>query len=187
MGDARIDDDQNSTDEVALLARLLGDAELRRRFVGDSQLVARELTDDSATIEFLMRLDHRQLENQAETLVAKRQHEVAELLPETWQQLGRTAISRFRNYVAESSWPDGHTRHIRDADAFAGWLFDQQIRELEIAEWNRLRFRLTERRLTLRIVTNGLILPRLQILLRKRDGRIVESLWGREWRRQVTR
>ncbi len=187
MGDATIDDDQHSNDEVSLLARLLGDNELRQRFVGDSQLVARELTDNPGSIEFLMRLDHQQLECQAETLVAKRQHEVAELLPETWQQLGRTAVSRFRNYVAESSWPDGHTRHIRDADAFAGWLFDRQIWELEIAEWNRLRFRLTERRLALRILTDGLILPRLQILFRKKDGRIIESMWGWEWRCQVTR
>jgi hypothetical protein len=88
MADATGDDDQRSNDEVSLLARLLGDNELRRRFVDDSQRVAQELTDDPASMEFLMRLDPLQLEAQAETLIAKRQHEVAQFLPETWERHG---------------------------------------------------------------------------------------------------
>ena len=105
MAEVASDDDEYYGEEVSLLSLLLGDVELRRRFIGNSQQVARELTDDPATIEFLMKLDHLQLEKQAESLVSKRQHEVAALMPVTWQQLGGTAVSRFRNFAAESSWP----------------------------------------------------------------------------------
>jgi len=180
MAEVASDDNEYYGEEVSLLSLLLGDVELRRRFIGNSQQVARELTDDPATIEFLMKLDHLQLEKQAESLVSKRQHEVAALMPVTWQQLGGTAVSRFRNFAAESSWPQGHTRHISDAEAFSSWLFERQVRELEIAEWNRLRFRLTDRRLAIRILSNGQILPRLQILLRQKDGRIRDYMYGWE-------
>ena len=187
MADAVGDDTQRSNNEVLLLARLLGDAELRRRFAGNAQQVARVLTDDPDSIDFLTRLDSLQLESQAETLITKRQFEVAELLPTTWQRLGRAAASHFRNYAGESGWPEGYNRHIRDAHTFACWLSGRQLGELDIAEWNRIRFRLTERRLAIRIVLCGLMLPRLQILFQKQDGRIREVIWGWEWRRRITK
>lgn len=178
MGDANIDDDQNSNDEVSLLARLLGDAEVRRRFVGDSQLVARELTDDPATVEFLMRLDHLQLESQAETLVAKRKHEVSQLLPETWERLGSSSASLFKSYAAESIWPDGHDRHLKDAESFGSWLVGRARSELVMTELHRVRFLLSRRRLSVRIVRGGLIGFRVQILFRDRSAHVHELILG---------
>lgn len=178
MGDATGDDDQHSNDEVSLLARLLGDAELRRRFVGDSQQVARELTDDPPTIEFLMKLDHVQLESQAETLVAKRKHEVSQLLPETWERLGSSSASLFKSYTTKSIWPDGHDRHVKDAQSFGSSLVGRARGELVMTELHRVRFILSRRRLFVRIVRGGLIGFRIQILFRGRSGHLRELILG---------
>lgn len=178
MADATSDDDQQSTDEVSLLARLLGDNALRRRFVADSQQVTRELTDDPGCIEFLASLDHFQLENQAETLVAKRQHEVAQLLPETWKRPGGISASLFKSYAEESDWPDGHNRHLKDAESFGTWLVGHAKGELVVTELHRVRFLLSRRRLAVRIVRGGLIGYRIQILFRQRSGHLRELILG---------
>jgi hypothetical protein len=174
MADATSDGDQQTNGEVSLLARLLGDNALRQRFIADSQQVTRELTDDPGCIEFLASLDHLQLENQAETLVAKRQHEVAQLLPETWKRPGGISSSLFKSYAAESDWPDGHNRHLKDAESFGTWLVGHAKGELVMTELHRVRFLLSRRRLEVRIVRGGLIGFQLQILFRQRGGRLRE-------------
>lgn len=178
MADATGDDVQRSDDEVSLLARLLGDAELRRRFVHDSRQVARELTDDSSSLEFLLALDHRQLEEQAETLISKRQHEVAQLLPETWQRLGDRSTPLFKDYLAVSVWPEGHNRHLRDAEAFGLWLAGRADSQLIQAEWNRVRFRLSTSRVAFGIVRGGLLRYQIQILFRRSSGQVRELILG---------
>lgn len=178
MADATDADDQHSNDEVSLLARLLGDSELRRRFVGDSQRVARELTNNPATIEFLMRLDPLQLKNQAEALVAKRQYEVSQRLPETSKRLGCSEASLFKSYAAESPWPDGHDRHLKDAESFGNWLVGRAKGELVTTELYRVRFLLSRGRIAVRIVHGGLIGFRIQILFRQRNGHLRELILG---------
>jgi hypothetical protein len=178
MADATGDHDQSSNDEVSLLARLLGDATLRRRFAGDSQQVAQELTDDSASIEFLMRLDHLQLESQAETLVVKRRHEVADFLPLTWHRLGTSAAALFETYAVESAWPKGHDRHLKDAEAFGSWLLDRAKGEAVMTEFHRIRFLLSTHRLAVQIVRGGMIGFRIQILFRHRSGQMRELILG---------
>lgn len=178
MADATGNDDQHANDEVSLLARLLGDNALRRRFVADSQQVTRELTDDPDCTEFLASLDHLQLVNQAETLIAKRQHEVAQLLPETWKRPGGISASLFKSYAAESEWPGGHNRHLKDAESFGTWLVGRAKGELVMTELHRVRFLLSRRRLAVRIVRGCLTGFRIQILFRQRSGHLRELTLG---------
>jgi hypothetical protein len=176
---------QSGHSEVALLSRLLSDSQLRQRFREDAQSVALELADDEADVTFLLAIDHAQLEAQAETLVSKRQHEVAQLLPLTWKQLGQEAAGLFRTYAAESAWPEGHTRHLGDAIEFGLWLSRRSQHEPVGSEWNRIRFAASGRRLAARIVRDRRVRFGLQILVRQRNGRIRQLVLqlGLPWRR----
>ena len=95
VNDGKQSDSKDSDANVALLAQLLSDRQLRIRFRENVDDMVRELTDDQAGRAFLRSLDHRLLEAQAETLITKRQHEVAQLLPLTWKQLAESAPSLF--------------------------------------------------------------------------------------------
>lgn len=179
--------DVDSTDvtEVAVLSRLLTDAALRRRFAEDPARVAEELTSDTEQLAFLSSLDATQLEAQAETLIGKRRHEVAQILPQTWRQLGTAAADLFQSFVDASPWPEGHRRHLVDADAFAGWLVEQTPRRPIQSEWNRIRFILSARRMSVNFVRDRPGPCGLQILWRHRNGRLQQwfprvSLPGRQ-------
>ena len=178
MSDTPSDDDRVPDAEVAMLARLLSDVQLRRRFVDDPGAVALEMTDDPSLVEFLVSLDPAQLEAQAETLVLKRQHEVSALMPKTWQSLGATVVSLFRAYAADSVWPDGHTRHLQDAEAFGRWLATQTDRQPVMAEWNRVRFALSRRRAEVRFVHSGGARCGIQIMFRHSNGRLRDFVLG---------
>lgn len=177
MRERQVIEGNDADSNVALLARLLSDRQLRSRFRDNASDVARELADDQAGRAFLLSLDHRLLEAQAETLITKRLHEVSQLLPLTWKRLADSAPSVFAAYADESVWPEGHNRHLFDAEAFACWLSGRQARDLVIAESNRLRFRLNDRRLSVHVFSEGLI-PRVQILFRKQNGEVRESALG---------
>jgi hypothetical protein len=178
MADATGDDDQHSNDEVLLLARLLGDASLRARFLQQPRQVADELTQCPVAIAFLESLDHVQLEAQAETLRLKRQHEVALLLPETWQNLGKKAATLFETYSAEASWPTGHNRHQYDAEAFGLWLTAQEGDQVHRTELNRVRFKVSGVRFSIRLIWRQAILSGLQILFRNSSGQCKDRVIG---------
>ena len=177
---------QSGHSNVTLLSRLLSDSQLRQRFRADPQRVAVELTDDAADVTFLLSLDHGQLEAQAETLVSKRQHEVAQLLPLTWKQLGHEATSLFRAYASKAAWPEGYTRHLCDAVEFGLWLSRRSQHTPVGLGWNRVRFAASSRRLAVRIIRDRRVRCGLQILVRQRSERIRQFVLqpGLPWRRE---
>lgn len=158
--------------QVALLSRLLSDSHLRQQFYEDRERVAVELADDDADATFLLTIDPVQLEAQAETLISKRQHEVAQLLPLTWKQLGHDAADLFRAYAAESAWPEGHTRHLLDAVEFGLWLSRRSQHKPVGLEWNRTRFAASDGDLAAHFVHERPMRFGLQILFRQRSGQI---------------
>jgi len=177
MPDVTVPDDSMPDSEVALLTRLLSDSNLRRRFRENAEEVARQLTDEPLLVSFLMSLDHPQLEAQAATLIMKRQHEVAQLLPMTWRLLSKSAPTLFQAYTEESPWPEGHARHLLDAEAFGLWLVTGSHVEPVATEWNRLRFLVSGRRAAIRIARDPATRYRLQILFRGSGGRVRELIF----------
>ena len=168
-----------SPDEhVTLLTRLLSDPLLRQRFNESPAEVVRELTDSPAAKSFLLTLDVRQLDAQARILIAKRRHEVAQLLPLTWQRLAESATEQFEVFASEAAWPEGHERHLIDAAAFSEWLARQRKAQVVVAEKNRIQFLLSGRRLTIRILTNDSLRPAIQILFRNSGGQVREMILG---------
>jgi hypothetical protein len=149
---------------TTVLGRLLSDPALRAEFRRDPEATARTLDVDLAGI------DPEELEHQARTLVDKRFHEVAALLPRTMEALGPDGARLFREH-AEGFWPGGHRRHAEDADAFGRRL---EARRLPRSRWelNRLRFALGGGRWSLGFVSDAWIggRPRsaLQLLFRRR-------------------
>jgi hypothetical protein len=127
-------------------ARLLGSGELRTRFAENPQAVAAELGEPR-----LASLDPAELERQAATLVAKRRHEAAKLLPRTFEALGRDAAPIFEEFAA-GFWPEGATRHAQDASAFCGWLAARKDLRLDPEERLRLRFALGKQHVLLGLV-----------------------------------
>ncbi|MFT5095977.1 MAG: hypothetical protein ACKVII_20805 [Planctomycetales bacterium] len=178
VNDGKQSDSKDSDANVALLAQLLSDRQLRIRFRENVDDMVRELTDDQAGRAFLRSLDHRLLEAQAETLITKRQHEVAQLLPLTWKQLAESAPSLFAAYVDESVWPEGHNRHLHDAECFGRWLAGRADSRLVRAEWSRVRFRISGSRVTIRIVRGGVLRYEIQILFRRNSGQVRERILG---------
>lgn len=128
------------------LGRLLADPALRREFRRDPAGTAARL---DAT---LSGIDPAALEKQAESLVAKRLHEVAKLMPRTFERLGPAASGLFRGF-AGTRWPRGHRRHLEDAVAFGRSLRGHPA--LCRSEWNRLRFALEGGRCSIRLVPDA--------------------------------
>ena len=178
MTDVLTQNDHDHDDEVSLLARLLADANLRSRFIRESRRVARELTQCPVAIAFLESLDHVQLEAQAETLRLKRQHEVALLLPETWQNLGKNAAPLFETFSADAAWPTGHNRHLHDAEAFGLWLTAQEGDQVHRTELNRVRFKVSGVSFSIRLIWRQTIISGLQILFRNSSGECKDRVIG---------
>lgn len=116
-------------DLTLVLGRLLADADLRALLRRDPSAAAEAL---DASPDDLAGLDADDLEAQAETLVGKRLHEVAKLLPRS------TTPELFRAHAA-AFWPRGHRRHLEDALAFARFLEDRGAPRSR-SEIRRLRF-----------------------------------------------
>ena len=173
-------DPDTSNPSVALMSLLLSDRELRERFRSNRQALVVELTDDPEAAQFLNSIDASQLDAQAETLISKRQHEVAELLPETWRQLGNEAARLFRTYADKAPWPAGHQRHILDAQSFAEWLSQSQ-QPVIVSEANRIRFIAANSRLAVHLIRDARTLVGVQVLMRQRNGRIRQTAIGIRW------
>ncbi len=152
---------------VRMLGLLLRDRELRRRFAIDRSAVLQEfgIAPDQASI--FSELDSGQLDIQAESLIRKRRFEVARLLPETWLRLGSQAPVKFRQYVDQSSWPEGHRRHLTDASMFCRFLRESAPEEYSRSEHHWVAFRADDRSFTIRAV------PDLSIRGKQRWGALV--------------
>ena len=103
------------------LARLYTDGALRGRFFAHLRPVSQELglsDDEAAQIATISAI---QVGRFADSLVAKRRHEVEKLLPLTRRVLGREFSAEFARY-ASAPVPDGMHRHREDAIAFAAFL-----------------------------------------------------------------
>ena len=100
------------------------------------------LTEEDARI--LEDLDFGQLDQQAQTLVGKRRHEVFRMLPKTVAKLGEDAREAF-DFFAEGFWPESHLRHVEDALGFARFIHENKLCKCNAAEINHLRMRLSQR------------------------------------------
>ncbi len=156
-------------DFTTALARLLTDRSLLESYRVDARETAERLSVRPSDVDAFLSLDAADLEAQAETLVRKRFHEVAGMIPETITGLGGREEARhaFEEYAA-TRWPGGHRRHLADAVAFCAHLLGQERRTVCRAEYHRLRFVLCRRRFAIHLVrdlvVDGRARPALQIL-----------------------
>ena len=155
------------SEPAEVLALLLKDPGLRAELRRDPR---RTLTSLGADPE--LDLNPEDLELQARTLVDKRFHEVAKLLPATLHTLGGEAGRIFGEHAAVY-WPEGHRRHERDAEAFLVFLEARGLR-FSRAEARRVRFLLGDRRWSLGFVPDARVRggthAALQLLYRRRGS-----------------
>ena len=160
------------TDLSTALGRLLCDSALREAFARNPAAVAALLEVRPVDYEVFTFLSPVEIEDQARALLKKRFHEVRKLAPITCGQLGPRASSSFDAY-AQTHWPEGHCRHLRDALAF----YERAAGRCQ-SELNRLRFSLGRRRFVVHAVADLPVNSRpqraLQILTRSRGGVINE-------------
>lgn len=165
---------------TAGLARLLADGGLRCRFVLDPPGTAAAMPLQPAARDLLLRLDHAQLEQQAQALLDKRRYEAFKLLPRTVMRLGAQAPALFQAY-AEGHWPEGYRRHHLDACAFGRFLKARACGALDEAELNLLAFHCARRRVAIHVVRTGqrMMDHGVQILYRTRRARVRQ--WHLQW------
>lgn len=160
-------------DLTTALGRLLSDPALRRDHANDAEGLARRLGIDEAHLEAFLGLDREGLQTQVQALIANRFHEATMLLPATAERLGEDARALFFAF-AVFTWPKGHRRHLEDAVTFGEFVKCRNSAAPCQAEYNRLRFMLTQRRCAIHFVArfpNGRRRrPALQLLYRRHDG-----------------
>ncbi|QDV15587.1 hypothetical protein Pan153_02010 [Gimesia panareensis] len=132
----------NAPDTVRVLALLLHNQSLRDQLRTNPAafIAAQELSDEAAQV--IASLDCDQLDRQAEALLSKRRFQVAQIIPQTWHSLGPAASQQFQNYVEQTTWPESHQKHERDALRFCDYLQRQHIPGYRKSEHNWLKFRL---------------------------------------------
>ena len=102
------------------LARIYTDSDLRERFFADPQAVGQQLGLASDEADSLARIPARQAAYFAASLLNKRIHEVAKLLPHSSRLLGQQFRKLFREY-AQTHLPGGTKKHLEDAVSFAAY------------------------------------------------------------------
>jgi hypothetical protein len=102
------------------LARIYTDNALRERFFADPQTVGLELGLRSDEAEQLARISAQKAAHFAASLLNKRIHEVAKLLPLSSRLLGQQFRKLFRDYAA-THLPVGAKKHLEDAIGFAAF------------------------------------------------------------------
>lgn len=152
------------------LARLLSDRPLRLGFAADKWAVARELKLLPEEAAILCAIDPRELDAQAQSLLAKRRGEVSTIAPRTWKALDGAGIRIFEDYAADH-WPTGHLRHPHDALAFLRFLAARNLPHDPI-ELLCLEARLSQCRRRIRLVprTGPWRLPAIYCGWRTRSG-----------------
>ncbi len=168
-----------TNDFVTALGQLLSEPSLRVALRNDPAATARDLSLSEYDSTALIALDPEQLEAHANTLLGKRIFEVRRLLPETFRAMGDTARPTLFEY-AQSHWPQGHHRHIEDGLSFCRYLQERKSEQVNRAEFNRVRFVVSERRFAAHLVADYVVQTRartaLQILWRDRRGHPRENV-----------
>jgi len=167
-------------DLAEVLARLLSSSALRREYATDRWALAAALRLRESDVASFSSLDVDCLELQARTLIEKRLHEVRKLIPQACSLVGSVLPATFAIY-AETSWPEGHLRHLEDARGFFRFLISRGV-ELPWEELHRTEFFLDRRRLSAMPVRSlgvgGASKPGLHVLYRNRRGRVREfAVW----------
>ena len=124
-------------DLVTAVGRLLSSIELRDAFEQSPLAVADRLGIAESDRAVFLSLDAQQLNQQAETLIQKRWHEVRRLAPRTIEALGDSAGELFQFYAGRF-WPQGHRRHQLDAFRFLQFLAANDIDCIDKKELRRL-------------------------------------------------
>jgi hypothetical protein len=164
------------TDFITAFARLLRDGKLRDAFAANPQAAARQVHLRAADLPAWLQLIPADVEFQAEVLLRKRLDLVKFFAPETCRQLGEKLWPTFRAFAREH-WPPENAAKFSDASQFCERLKQQSPAAVTAAEWNRLRFAFSKRRLAFYAVRMPAARHRarrgLQFFLRGR---------GRPWR-----
>lgn len=171
----------NSPDTVRMLALLLHSQSLRDqlRSCPATFIATQGLSEEVAQV--IASLDCDQLDRQAEALLSKRQFQVAQLIPQTWHSLGSSASEQFQNYVEQTTWPETHQKHERDAQRFCRYLQQQRIPGYLKSEHNWLNFHLHKRWFRIHWVTDLVIDQQrfcgIQVLGRNPSGAPVKRVF----------
>jgi hypothetical protein len=162
-------------DLITAFGRLVRDGALRDVLAVNPLAVAVQLHVRESDRPSLMQLIPGDLEFQACVLLRKRLDSVRHLLPETFRQLDGDAWPAFHQY-ARTNWPSGDGSTVRDAFEFCRLLKQRGFSSLCEAEWNRLQFALSEKRLAVQWVRRTNSNRALQVLLRGRSTQWHEVL-----------
>ena len=155
------------------LTRLLSQSDLRARFRLTPDVAMAEMNLRKEERAALLSLDLDDLDRQANSLIAKRFHEVRRLLPVTMGSLINDGRPQFFLYAAKR-WPNGQKRHIDDAVAFCYFIERKCLGLVNRFERMWLEFILAEGRIQIRWVpdfTNrGRLWIAVVIMYRNRQG-----------------
>jgi hypothetical protein len=156
-------------DLITALGRLLRDGSLRDALAADPQAVAVQLGVRECDHLAVVQLVPDDLEFQARVLLRKRLDAVHHILPETFRQLDGNAWPAFQQY-ARTNWPAGDDSIALDAYEFCNHLKQCSPESFCTAEWNRLQFALSKKRLGLRWIHRSVTaknsIPALQVFIR---------------------
>lgn len=161
-------------DFITAFARLLRDGNLRETFAANPGAAAQQIHLCPPDLRAWLQLNPTEVEFQAEVLLRKRLDSVKFFAPETCRRLGEKLWPLFRDY-ARANWPPVGAAKFFDAFLFCQRLKQQTPAVLAVAEWNRLDFAASNRRLKIGFVRmpDTKRRPRrgLQIFLRGKNRR----------------
>ena len=174
-------------DFITAFGRLLRDGRLREAFALDSRALAAEMHLCAGDLAAWVQLVPGDVEVQAQVLLRKRLDQIAHLIPETTRRLGRNLWPEFLG-CARNYWPGGRLPVADDALRFCQWLRGRDADAVSKAEWNRIQFLLSGRRMAIFWISKDTVAdsgspghgrgyyrcPRLQILYRRQANRRLE-------------
>jgi hypothetical protein len=168
-----------AADLIATLGRLLQDGALRDALAADPRALLARLGVSECDHLALLQLAPDDLEFQACVLLRKRFDNLRHVLPGTCSRLGQEAWPAFHRY-ARVSWPSGQDPITLDAHEFCRYLERRHPGRVCDAEWHRVEFARSKKRLALQWLRRANILenprPALQIFFRAHNGHWREML-----------
>lgn len=127
---------------------LLSDLKEREQFMGDAKAWSASHVVDANAMIALSQLDHSELREQARLLIGKRRSEVAKHIPKTVKYLGPSFVDLFHRHSIRF-WPEGHLRHLVDAQCFLDSLPPESVASAEQTLLRTLLCRRLEHRISL--------------------------------------
>lgn len=164
-----------AVDFITALGRVLHDGTLRDAFAHDATAFVKTIDLRESDQASFLRLSPTDLEVQARVLLRKRFDQVRRLLPRTCQALGKSAWEHFVVSV-RSSEAYGNDTKVQDAYRFCTHVARVQTSGVCAREFNRCRFAISRRGVSLHLVKESGRIPAIQLFVRLRGER-----W-REWR-----